>query len=324
MPWNTIGHEWAVNLLARAAATQPSHAYLFTGPAQIGKLTLALDFARALNCVGPGERPCGQCRSCQAIAAGRHPDVSLVRRLPDKSEIAVKQLRDVQNELNLRPYEGRWRVAIIENMHEANLNAANAFLKTLEEPAPQVVLLLTANTPEALLLTVRSRCQSVPMRPLPITQVEEVLRERFGADSERAAMAARLSGGRLGWAMEAIQDEERLAARRELLQTLLDSVPQGRSAQIELAGRLTRGDRDVRGVLDLWLSWWRDLLLVKGQCAGAIVNLDERERLLRDAGHLELRAIGRYLTIIEDARQQIEQNVNAQLALEVVLINAPV
>src|SRR5438067_12645557 len=142
-------------MLARAAAGQPSHAYLFTGPAQVGKLTLAMDFARALNCTGD-ERPCGVCRSCTLIAAGQHPDVRIVRRAADKSEIIVEQLRDVQHELSLRPSEGRWRIAVVENVHEANANAANAFLKTLEEPAPQVVILLTAHHPEAVLQTIRS------------------------------------------------------------------------------------------------------------------------------------------------------------------------
>ncbi len=320
--WNTIGHEWAVAMLTRAAATQPSHAYLFVGPPQIGKLTLAYDFARALNCTG-NDKPCAACRSCKAIAAGKHPDVRLVRRLADRSEILVEQLRDLQNELALKPYEARWRIAIIENIHEANANAANAFLKTLEEPAPQVVLLLTAHNPEAVLQTIRSRCQIIPLRPLPNTQVERALRERHQVETERAPLLARLSGGRIGWAIEAAQDEELLTTRNAQLQDLLAALPQGRAARIELAGRFTRGDADVMPMLDLWLSWWRDLLLVKGQCADSIVNLDFRERLTRDAEHLELSAIQKYVLTIQAARQQVEQNVNARLALEVMLLAAP-
>ncbi len=322
MPWHTIGHEWAVNLLARAAATQPSHAYLFTGQAQIGKLTLAEDFARALNCTG-SEKPCGVCRSCRTITERQHPDVRLVRRLPDKSEILVEQLRDLQHELALRPYEGRWRVALIENMHEANINAANAFLKTLEEPAPPVVLLLTAHSPEAVLPTIRSRCQLLPLRPLPISQVEQALRTRYQVEPERASLLARLSGGRIGWAIEASHDEELLAERNERLQTLIDLLPKGRSARIELAGVLSRNEAEVMSVLDLWLSWWRDLLLVKGHCVDSIVNLDFRERLMRDAERLDLRAIQKYVMAIQAARQQIDQNVNVRLALEVMLLSAP-
>jgi DNA polymerase III subunit delta' len=321
--WNTIGHEWAIAMLKRAAETQPSHAYLFVGPTQIGKLTLAEDFARALNCTSADGRPCGLCRACQTIAAGLHPDVRMVRRLPDKSEILVEQLRELQNELALKPYEARWRVALIENINEANVNAANAFLKTLEEPAPQVVLLLTAHNPEAVLATIRSRCQVIPLRPLPITQIEQALQEKHGLEPERARLLARLSGGRIGWAIAAVQDDDLLAQRSAHLSELLAVLPQSRSARIELAGRLARDDKEVMLVLDLWLSWWRDLLLVKGRCADSIVNMDFRERLARDAERLELGAIQQYVLRIQAARQQVDQNVNARLALEVMLLGAP-
>ncbi|MEP7199210.1 MAG: DNA polymerase III subunit delta' [Chloroflexota bacterium] len=320
--WNTIGHEWAVAMLARAAATQPSHAYLFVGQSQIGKLTLAMDFARALNCTGL-EKPCDVCRACKKIADGQHPDVRLVRRLPDKSEILVEQLRELQNELALKPYEGRWRIAVIENVHEANANAANAFLKTLEEPNPQVVILLTAHNPEAVLATIRSRCQIIPLRPLPIAQVEQALRARNAVTAERAQLLARLSGGRIGWALESSDDEELLAQRDARLQELLAALSQGRAARIELAGRLTRSDDDVMPTLDLWLSWWRDLLLVKGQCADAIVNVNFRDRLARDAERLSLPTIQQYVTAIHATRQQVDQNVNARLAVEVMLLTAP-
>jgi DNA polymerase III subunit delta' len=322
MPWNIVGHEWAVQMLTRAAAGRPAHAYLFTGPAQIGKRTLALEFARALNCTGANP-PCGQCRNCTQIAAGQHPDVRIIQRAPDKSEIVVEQLRDVQNELTLRPYSARWRVALIVNVQEANVNAANAFLKTLEEPAPQVVLLLTASHPEAVLQTIRSRCQIIPLRPLPLRLVEQTLAERTTLEEMQARLLARLSGGRVGWAIDASQEEMPLAQRSVQLQGLLDTLPLSRAGRIELAGKLTRAEGEVMPALDLWLSWWRDLLLVKGECAGAIVNVDQSERLSRDAERLPLDVIQQYIGVIQNARQQIEMNVNVRLAVEMMLLSAP-
>ncbi len=332
MPWNTIGHEWAVAMLARAAQTRPSHAYLITGPAQIGKLTLAQDFARALNCTAgdaaplfgeTAQPPCGACRACQLITAGQHPDVRLVRRQPDKTEILVEQLRDVQSEMAFKPYEARWRVAIIEHIDEANASAANAFLKTLEEPAPQVVIVLTAQNPESVLPTIRSRSQQLPLRPLPLAQVERALAERLGVEPARARLLARLSAGRIGWAISAAGDEDLLEQRRAQLSGLLEIPDQSIAARFETAGRLAAKDADVRGALDLWLSWWRDLLLVKGGHGGAIINADFAERLQRDADRFDLRAIERYLAAIQDARVQIEQNVNARLALEVLFLDMP-
>ena len=322
MPWNTIGHEWAVAMLARAAQTQPAHAYLFTGPSHIGKMTLACDFARALNCEGD-DPPCGVCRVCVQIGASRHPDFHLVQRQPDKSEILVEQLRELQNDLTFKPYEARWRVAVIENAQEANVSAANSFLKTLEEPGPQVVIVLTAPNPEAVIPTIRSRCQIMPLRTLPLGQVEQALGDVFHVAPEPAQLLSRLSVGRIGWAISASQDEEVLSQRTARLQEMLGLLPQSRAARIEQAGRLTRTENEVGPLLELWLSWWRDLLLVKGGCAEAIVNVDLRERLCRDAESLELSAIRKTIEAIQSARRQIGQNVNPRLALEVMLLETP-
>ena len=323
MPWKTIGHEWAVGMLARAARGEPAHAYLFTGPAQIGKMTLAVDFARALNCER-ADAPCGECRSCVQIGANRSPDFHLVQRLPDKTEILVEQLRELQNSLIFKPYEARWRVAVIENAQEANASAANSFLKTLEEPAPQVVIVLTAPNPEAVLPTIRSRCQIIPLRTLPLGQVEQALGDLYQVAPEPARLLARLSVGHIGWAIAASRDEEVLSQRSARLQEMLGLLPQGRAARIELAGKLTRSEHEAGPMLELWLTWWRDLLLVKGGCADAIVNGDLRERLQRDAESLALPDIWRTIGAIQNARRQIAQNVNARLVLEVMLLETPI
>ena len=124
--------------------------------------------------------------------------------------------------------------------------------------------------------------------------------------------------------MTASEDDTLLEERRVRLQEILEALPRGRSARIELAGKLTRDEADVMQTLDLWLSWWRDLLLVKGQCAGSVVNVDFGERLARDAARLELGAIQKYVGAIQAARQQIEQNVNVRLAVEWMLLGAPI
>ncbi len=163
----------------------------------------------------------------------------------------------------------------------------------------------------------------MPLRPLPLAQVERALAERLGVEPEHARMLARLSGGRIGWAIEAAGDEDLQAQRHAQLSGLLEIQDQSIAARIETAGRLTAKEADVRGALDLWLSWWRDLLLVKGGCGSAIVNADFAERLQRDADRFDLPAIERYLTAIQDARTQIEQNVNGRLALEVLFLAMP-
>jgi DNA polymerase-3 subunit delta' len=145
--WGLFGHEWAVDILrSQIRQQQIRHAYLITGPQGVGRRTLALTFAQSLNCpqpTAPGE-PCGTCSTCQRIHAMAFPDLTITQAEQAGGVLKVEQVRELQHSLALTPYEGRYRVAIILRMEEAHPSASNALLKTLEEPNPQVVLLLTA------------------------------------------------------------------------------------------------------------------------------------------------------------------------------------
>ncbi|MGZ3639583.1 MAG: DNA polymerase III subunit delta', partial [Ktedonobacterales bacterium] len=167
-----IGHQQAQMLLTRAVASgQVSHAYLFAGPDAIGKTTLALAFAQLLECEQPdlpGGEPCGVCASCRKVQHGNHPDVTLVEPEEGKRLLGVDAVREAVVRLaNLAPSTGRWRVFILPNVDRMTANTVNALLKTLEEPPPGVVLLLTSAEPENLLPTLLSRCQLVTLQPLP-------------------------------------------------------------------------------------------------------------------------------------------------------------
>ena len=215
-PWPVIGHEWATELLAQAIrGGRPSHAYLFTGLSQVGKTTLARAFAQALLCETGQGAPCGgsvdPCRTCQRVAQGRYPDVQFIAA--EKNAIQIDQVRALQADAAVAPLEGRRKIFIIQEIERATLPAANALLKSLEEPPPQVILLLTATRRDQVLPTILSRCQLVGLRPLPLEQVQTALQERWHVDEERAALLARLSGGRLGWAVTAHTDPELWQAR---------------------------------------------------------------------------------------------------------------
>ena len=209
--WPIIGHEWAVELLQHslAAGRQP-HAVLFAGPAQIGKRTLALALAAAINCTSKGARPCGQCRSCRLIEHNSHPDVRVVQAEAGESSregvLKIDQIRELQHAAALGPLESSYKVFVLREIERANLPAANALLKTLEEPPSQVVLLLTSARPHALLPTIISRCQVLALRPLPLGQIASALVERWGASQEEADLLSRLSEGRIGWAVQRLKD----------------------------------------------------------------------------------------------------------------------
>ncbi len=359
--WPVVGHVAAVELLHRALAHgHPAHAYLLTGPAQIGKATLARLFAQALFCQGDplagladpaalpsvtphselrtqnAAVPCGRCRACTLIARGTYPDVdwySLARQGAEpeqqgrvNKELAISTIRSVQNSLALRPYEGRWRVAVVEDADTMSLAAANALLKTLEEPPPYAVLLLLAADPADLPPTIVSRVQLIPLRPLNRAAMAAALREQ-GVPEDQATLLAAIGGGRLGWALETAQHPERLADRAELLDVLaalpVADLPARFAFAADLAARFAADRAGVFDTLTQWAVWWRDLLVVRVGAADLVHNTDRLPALEAAAAGLTPRRIGAFLSAIQAAQQQLGQNVSPRLALESLVLALP-
>ena len=324
--WQVVGHETAVALFNNSIrGGYLSHAYLLVGPPHVGKMTLALNLAQALNCHG-AEKPCGDCASCQRIEVLRHADVQVIG-LDGRAEIGIDQIRDVERSAILKPFEGRNRVFIIDGVEHLSSEAANCLLKTLEEPPPSVLLLLLAVNERLLLSTVRSRCQKLELRPLPIPLVERALIEHWEATPERARVLARLSSGCLGWAVGALHDDsipdERAARLNSLLQ--LSSVRRAErfAYAAQLASQFSKNRGAVQEVLSLWIGWWRDLLLIKGGCHNFITNLDREAMLYSEAENYRLTGIKAFIESLQHAKEALGQNANPRLVLEVLMLNMP-
>src|SRR4030042_2469284 len=203
--WRVIGHPRAVELLDNSLKRERlSHAYLFVGPAHVGKMTLAVSLAQALNCEAE-DPPCGECQACRRIEAGKHADVQVIGLTYDRNaagrlrtEISIDQIRELQHTASLPPYEGRKKVFIIDGAECLNMEAANCLLKTLEEPPSYVLLILLAVNDRVLLPTIVSRCQRIELGPLSCDLVERTLIEREGIAPEKARVLARLCGGGIG------------------------------------------------------------------------------------------------------------------------------
>ncbi len=319
---NVVGHTWAVDLLLNGLAMgRVSHATLIVGPPNIGKATIARVFAQALNCTDDQPVPCGKCLSCRKIVSGNHPDV----RILDAPAQALKigQVRELQRELALSPHEGRWRVAVLCDFERATVEAANALLKTLEEPPSQVVMVLTAAEADVLLPTIVSRCQVLSLRPLPTSSVRKALMTQWGAHPEQADLLAYLSGGRLGWAVQALEDETLLARRDQHLDHLVSLMSQRRVERLAYAADLSRDPALVREVLAWWLGWWRDVLLLVAGSHVAISNIDREAILRKQAGQLTGRQAQRMVKQLRTVNKNIDQNVNLRLALEVLMLSLP-
>ncbi len=326
------GNGLVVRTLERSLAEgRLHHAYLFAGPAHLGKTTLALQFAQALNCAEAAP-PCGACNACARVASGLHADVRQISVDPEAAEgprtvIGIEAVRDLISSAHLRPYEGRTRVFIIHGADRLSQDAANALLKVLEEPPPDVVILLTSDNADTILPTIRSRCQTLEFSPLPVDEVARILREEEGVSAEQSEVLARLSRGRLGWAVGASRDDTLYAVVHQRLERIADVAEAGVESRFgyadELARRFQRDRAAGREELYLWLQWMRDLLLMQHGKGERIVNLSWRATLERQAASLTPAQVVRWAHDIMQTIERLDRNANPRLALEALMLEAP-
>lgn len=329
-----LGHRGPIGQLERARqAGRVAHAYLFHGPDGVGKQRVALAFAAALNCRA-AEAPCGSCSDCQKIAEYRHPDVQMLasesylvaqsrltlERGTPSDQIKVDQLTELQTLLHHRPYLGRTKVVVVVDAERMNESTQNRFLKTLEEPSADTVILLLTAHPDLLLGTIRSRCQALGFGPLPQDLLAAHL-ERTGIDPARAKTLAAMSQGSLGRAL-ALVDEDHLRGRDEALEGLERAFGGDLADVIAWAEATTEGQgrTQLLGAVDALELWLRDQLL---QSVGVSDELlITRDRAVPAPDRAEPRgALIRRIERLRAVRGAIARYQNPRMVAEAVLLD---
>jgi DNA polymerase III subunit delta' len=324
--WDLLGHSWAVeNLANEIASGTVRHAYLFCGQEGLGRRTLALRLAQALNCPtppAPGDA-CRNCRTCSQIERMSFSDLSIIQAEEVGGVLKVDQVRELLHSLALMPYEAKVRVAVLLRFEEAHPSAMNALLKSLEEPPAQVVIVITADSAESLLPTIASRCEILRLRPMPIIDLSQGLQSRKGLPAQTADLYAHLSGGRPGVALRMADNPELVESRKMWIEYHKHSLVASRRERFLLVEELLKDREFYREGLRIWLSLWRDVMLVSFKTNVSIVNLDLEEEISHLAEQFGQEGSIQKITILEKTVNLLDRNINPRLALEVLMLDLP-
>ena len=337
--WTTIGHDQILEILGKAVELdRMSHSFVITGIESVGKMTVALDIAKAANCEisNTEQRPCGECSQCQRIQSGYHTDVFIYDlEIKDgtsgqlSTTITMEQLReDFLKQIHRKPFEGKTRVFIIASADLMRLEQSNILLKTLEEPPDDTIIILLATGTENLLETIVSRCQLLQLKPASTEKIMEVISDSdFHTEIERNKIA-RLARGRIGWAIRASGDSTIVMD----LEKYLDSVESAVTGSLEdrfefsrvLAMRFREDTRIGMYDMDLMLTWWRDLLMLSIDSDMEIVNISRRTTMEDILRSLTTAEIVKAISQVRIALDNIQKNLNPRLVCDNMMLKFPV
>jgi DNA polymerase III subunit delta' len=341
MSWNTLlGHVREIEKLRLSAASgRLAHAYAFVGPSGIGKKRFAFELAKCLLCDNHTDaelESCDHCSSCQQVAAQTHPDLLFVSLPEGKSELPIRLFIGEQetrgkeglcHDLSLKPMSARRRVAIIDDAEWMSEEAANALLKTLEEPPPHSILILIATSTDRLLATIRSRCQVVQFQPLSAADIQTLLiQEAITADEREAVQVAGLCEGSLDAARQLLDPGLRLL-REELYKLLAADLfcsvqTAGRMIEsLEQAGSEKSSQREYAGwIVRFCVEFFRRALLaVAGGSSGQAGEIPQARRFVARLGDSNVETIDRVVELLERclaAESQLEANAAIPLCME--------
>ena len=329
--WQTAGQERIIGFLKDSIRRGSlAHAYLFTGPPHVGKMALAIDLARALNCPD-SNAPCGSCHTCKRIVESKYPDVTIINKNSGRdpkdrkknTEISIDTIREfLQKGSSLPPYEGKYKIFIIDDANLMSMEAANCLLKTLEEPPQHILIVLLTSEEKLLLPTVISRCQKFELKPVSVAEIESRLADR-DIPQEKVKLLSRLSGGCLGWALTAANDESYLKGRELRLDEFSALITRNWDERLTYIQQLPSDRNNVEEILQLWLLYCRDVMLIKYNCDVTVSNLDRMQDLKSWSNMLTVFEIKGFINSLNEALSYLTYNANVHMLFEVLMLDMP-
>lgn len=319
--WPILGHSQIKKYLQACLLSKTiSHAYLFYGPAHVGKLLTASQLTASLLCTAAdGERPCQHCASCEALAKNAHADVAIIKKETGKDHITINQIRELQHKLSLRSFLMNYKIAIIDEAETMTEEAANALLKTLEEPTPQTIFMLVSEKKEALPTTIVSRCQGLQFNLVSAEQIEDWLKERY-PEKDTIKLIAHLAGGKPGLAQLYMATETLLEERWQFADYFTEMMRANYQGRFNIIAAILKDaeeeDAYLFHLLDNWLSCVRDILLIR-QVAGAyVINTPLKNTFYTLAQQYTTGALLRIIKNLDSAKKMLTQSISPRLALE--------
>lgn len=328
--WNLIGHEPITNFLEQSITNKKlAHGYLFYGHKQLGKKTLVKKFIQSILCYTDASKkeniPCGECPACQQVLKNNHPDVIWLKKETDKKEITIEQIRNLQTTLSTHSFFKSYKIAILEDVENLNNNAANAFLKTLEEPHKKTILILIANNLKSIPSTILSRVQKIKLLPVPGKQIYDFLLSQEKS-FEEAKVLAKISEGKPGRALAFLRAPDLWPNYLNQIKIFFYLATGGYNHKISFVDKIfsqndntTEKIKTVSPMLNIWQILFRDLILLKLQQNDKIINIMESEKLTKISQKYSINQLILIEKNIQKLKKDFSANVNLKLALENLL-----
>lgn len=319
---NVVGHKDIIKYIKSSVSeNRVSHAYILNGERGSGKKMLASLFAMTLLCEKQGADPCNNCHSCKQAESGNHPDI--IRVVHEKpNTISVDDIREqVNNTIDIKPYQGPYKIYIIPEADKMTVQAQNALLKTIEEPPEYAVIFLLTENADLLLPTINSRCVMLKLRYIKDTLIKKYLMEIMEVPDYKADVCTAFAQGNMGRAIMLANSEHFNEIREEAVQLLKYIHEMEISEIIHAVNHITVYKLEISDYLDIIMIWYRDILLYKAtKEIEKVVFKDQIQYIKEQARKSSYEGIELIIESLEKAKIRLKANVNFELVMELLFL----